>query len=172
MKTIVKLVVVIVLFALCSNVSAQNSKLAHINLEEVIVSMSEYDSVTMKLQREEKSLLQELELMNVERNRKIEDYTKNQANLTDLVKQVRIDEIQSMTQKIEQFQQTAQENLQKMQGELMQPIIEKANKAVEAVAKEQGVTYVISANPSILLFKAVGTLDLLPAVKKHLGIKK
>ena len=172
MKTTLKIVVAIAIVALCSNVSAQTQKFAHINIEELIVSMSEYDSAQVKLQREEKGLTQELELLNVERNRKYEEFTKNQAVWTDLVKQSRADEIQSMNQRIEQFQQTAMERLQQMQGELMQPILEKANKAIEFVAKEQGITYVISGNPQILLFKAVGTTDLLPDVKKHLGIKK
>jgi len=172
MKTTLKLAIAIAIAVLCSNVSAQTIKLAHINLDELIVSMSEYDSATVKLQREEKGLLQELELLNVERNRKIEDYSKNQAVWTELVKQSRAEEIQSMNQRIEMFQQQAQESLQQMQGELMQPILEKANKAIEAVAKEQGITYVLSGNPQILIYKAVGTVDLLPAAKKHLGINK
>jgi outer membrane protein len=50
----------------------------------------------------------------------------------------------------------------------MQPVYEKANKAIEDVAKEQGVTYVLTSQA--VLFKATGTLELLPAVKKHLGI--
>ena len=70
------------------------------------------------------------------------------------------------------FEQQAQEDAQKEQGKLFQPLYEKANKALEDVAKEQGITYVISANPQILLFKAVGSLDLLPAVKQKMGIKK
>jgi Skp family chaperone for outer membrane proteins len=56
------------------------------------------------------------------------------------------------------------------QEKLMQPIIEKANKAIETVAKEQGISLVISE--TVLHFKAVGTINLLPAVKQYLGIKK
>ena len=172
MKTTLKFVAVIAIMALCSNVSAQNLKLAHINMDDLISSMPEFETAKIQLEKEQKGLEDELDLMRVELNRKYEDYSKNQANMTELVRTARIEEIQSMNVKLEQTQQWAMEKLQQMQGELMQPIFEKANKAIETVAKEQGITYVISDNPQILFFKAVGTIDLLPAVKAHLGIKK
>ena len=172
MKTTLKFVAAIAIMALCSNVSAQNLKLAHINLEELITSMSEFDSLQVKMQREQKGLEDELDLMRVEMNRKYEEYSKNQTTWTELVKQAKVEDIQSMQGKIEQYQQWAMEKLQQMQGELMQPILDKANKAIETVAKEQGITYVISGNPQILLYKAAGTIDLLPSAKKHLGINK
>ena len=172
MKITLKLVFAVAAIALCSNISAQNLKLAHINLDELIASMPEYDSAMVKMQKFVQDLETELELLNVERNKKIEDYTKNQANWTDLVRSSREQEITGFNQRIQMFQEQAQESIQQEQGKLMQPVIEKANKAVEAVAKEQGITYVIGANPQILIYKAVGTTDLLPAVKKHLGIAK
>ena len=171
MKTTIKIVVVIVLFALCSNVSAQNFKMGYIDMDALIPTMSEYDTAMVKMQKFVQELQSELEVMNVERNRKIEEFTKNQT-WTDLVRQSKEQEILFMNQNIERFQQQAQESYQQKEAELMQPIHEKANKAIETIAKEQSITYVISANPQILHFKAVGTVDLLPAVKKHLGITK
>ena len=172
MKITLKLVFAIAAVALCSTISAQNIKLAHINLDELIVSMPEFDSAQVKLQKFGQELQNELELLQVEVNRKQDEFSKNQANWTDLVKQSRNDELMSLYQRYQTFQQQAQESYELEQQKLMQPILEKANKAVENVAKEQGITYVFSANNQILVFKAVGTLDLLPAVKNHLGIKK
>ena len=172
MKTTLKIGLVIAMVALCSNVSAQNLKLAHINLDELIVSMSEYDTAMVHMQKHVQGLQAEMEVMEVERNRKWDEYQKSQANLTDLVRQSRMEELNLIAQRIQTFQEQAQESMQQKQAEVMQPVQEKATKAIETVAKEQGVTYVLSGNPQILLFKAVGTLDLLPAVKAHLGIKK
>ena len=172
MKTIIKLVSVIAIVAFCNNVSAQNQKLAHISFNELIVSMSEYDSAMVKLQKHTQELELTMEEMQVEWNKKLEDFNKNQANWTDLVKQSKNDDLMTLRQRIETFQQNAQESTQQEYDKLMQPVIEKANKAIEAVAKEQGITYVISDNSQILHFKAVGTIDLLPSVKKHLGINK
>ena len=49
----------------------------------------------------------------------------------------------------------------------LKPILEKARKAIEDVANEQGFTYVLDASTIIV---ANGT-DLLPAVKTKLGIQ-
>ena len=133
--------------------------------------MPEYVTAQENLQKFGQELSKEIEEMQVELNRKYDEFTRVQEGLTDLVRQTRWEEIQRLGERIEQFQQRAQVDFQQEHDRLMQPIFEKANKAVEAVAKEQGITYVISADPSILLFKAVGTQDLLPAVMQHLGIK-
>ena len=172
MKITLKLVLAITVIALCSNVSAQTVKLAHINRDELIVSMPEYDSAQVKLQKFVQELQQVMEEMQVELNRKQEDINKNQANWSDLVKTSKNEEFYTMYQRLQTFQQQAEENVGQEQNKVMQPIVEKANKAIEAVAKEQGITYVISDNPQILFFKAVGTIDLLPTVKQKLGITK
>ena len=172
MKTIVKLVVAVAFVALCGSVSAQNIKLAHISLEDLIESMPEMDTLKVKIQKIGKELEDELELLRVEYNRKLEEYVNKRDNLTDLVRTSKEQDLTQMQQRIQMFQENAQEQYQMEYNKLLQPILEKANKAIEAVAKEQGITYVISANPQILIFKAVGTVDLLPAVKQHLGIKK
>jgi len=171
MKTTLKLVVIGVLVAFCSNVSAQNIKLAHINMQELIVAMPEYETAMADLQKFGQVLQDELELLQVEYRRKLDDYVTNREKLTELVRNSREDELQMMTQRIGMFQQQAQETFELEQHKLMQPVFEKANKAVEAVAMAQGITYVISGEPQILIFKAVGTTDLLPLVKQHLGIK-
>jgi len=170
MKTTVKIVLVIAAFALCSNVSAQTQKLAHINMQELIFSMPEYDSATVKLEKMRKELEDDMELLQVEYRKKLDEYIKNEANLTDLVKSSKQMELQSLQQRIQMFQENAQQQLESENGKLLQPVIEKANKAIEAVAKEQGISYVVSEQ--VLHFKAVGTIDLLPAVKDYLKIKK
>ena len=172
MKTTLRLGLILTVIALCSNVSAQTPKWAHINLQELILSMPEYDSAMVKLQKFGQELEQFLEEMQVEWNRKMEDYSKNQANWSDLVKQAKTDELTTMQQRIQTSQQQAEENYQQEYNKLLQPVMEKANKAVETVAKEQGITYVISDNPQVLIFKATGTTDLLPAVQKNLGIAR
>ena len=170
MKTTLKFVVAIVFAALCSSVSAQNLKLAHINIEELIVSMPEYDSASVRLEKFGMKLQKEIEDLQVELNRKQDYFEKNRANMTDIVRQSNEQDLMAMYQRVQAYQQQAQEEFQLEREKLMQPVIEKANKAIETVAKEQGVLYVL--NEQVLHFKAAGTLDLLPAVKKHLGINK
>ncbi len=172
MKNILKLAFVVTLVVFCSNkASAQAQlKLAYINMQELIPSMSEYDSAMVKMQKYTKDLEKGFEELSVERNKKYEDYAANSKNWTDLVRKSKEDEITSMNQRIQMFQEQAQQNIEEEQAKLMQPVYEKANKAIEAVAKEQGITYVLNAQ--ILQYKSVDAKDLLPQVKQHMGIKK
>ena len=170
MKNIIKIFLSLAVIAFAGNVSAQNIKLAHIDIEELIRSMPEYDTATVKMQKIETDIRNEIDLLEVEFRKKLDDYQKNKDNLTDFVRAAREEELNSMYQRIGQYQQNAEETLGVEQQKLLIPIQEKANKAIDTVAKEQGITYVFHAQ--MLQYKALGTLDLLPSVKQHLGIKK
>ena len=176
MKNIVKLVFVIAFVALCSKVLTKTTqatiKLAHINKMELAMTMPEHDSAQVKLQKFVKELQEFLDELQVELNKKQDEYQKNQANWSELVRESKMQDLVTMSQKVQASQQQAEEKYNLEYQKIFQPVIEKADKAIETVAKEQGVTYVINGDPQVLLFKAVGTLDLLPLVKTHLGIKK
>ena len=170
MKTTLKLVIVIAFIAICGNVSAQNPKLAYINFQELIASMPESDSAQVKMQKVGQELEKTMEEMQVELNRKQDEFQKNQTTWTDLVKQSKTEELTSMYQRLQTFQQNANESYQQEYQKLLQPIQDKASKAIDAVSKEQNITMVFDSQ--VLHYKALGTLDLLPAVKQYLGIKK
>ncbi len=171
MKNILKLVFVVALVVVCTHkVSAQTPKFAYINMQELITSMPEHDSAMVKMQKFTKDLEKGLEEMSVERNKKYEDWANNNKNWTDLVRKSKEQELQSMNERIQMFQENAQQSMEEQNAKLLQPILDKANKAVEAVAKEQGITYVLSSQA--LVFKSIDSKDLLPAVKQNLGIKK
>ena len=170
MKTTVNLVIAIVFAAMCSNVSAQTPpKFAYIDINELIVTMPDYDSAMVQLQRFGQVLQDEIENAHVEINRLIDNFQRNQESMTDLVRNVRIEEIQHAQQRLEMFQERAQEDFGQKQQELMQPVFEKANRAIDAVAMQQGIDFVLSAQA--IHFKSATTIDLLPAVKQHLGIR-
>ncbi|MDR0815618.1 MAG: OmpH family outer membrane protein [Bacteroidales bacterium] len=173
MKNIVKIVLIsFVIAAFSNNVNAQKvAKLAHIDSQALMQSMPEYDSAVVKIQAFIKDLQGEIENQQVEINRKSDEFQKNSANLTELVRTSRQQEIAGMYQRLQEFQQNAEQTVQQEQAKLFQPVQEKATKAIEAVAKENGVTYVLEAQ-QVLLYKAGDALDLTPLVKQHLGIKK
>jgi outer membrane protein len=77
-------------------------------------------------------------------------------------------ELSQMYVKLQGWQQQAQQLYQQKQQELIAPIQKKAVDAVQAVAKENGYAYVL--NKEILLSSPPAD-DLLPLVKKKLGIK-
>jgi outer membrane protein len=78
-------------------------------------------------------------------------------------------DLQEMQQRILRFQELASAELKKKQQELMTPIINKAMEAIKTVGKENGFTYI--HDQAALLYAADNSEDILPLVKKKLGIQ-
>ena len=151
---------------------AQTFKFAHINSDELIKAMPEYDTAMAKLQRTQKELVNALELMQVEVNNKLEAYNKDSKNLTDLVKQTKEQEMSDMNKRIQDFQQQAQTQLQEQQTTLTQPIFAKVDKAIKEVGKEGGYTYVFDVSKGqVLYFDETKSTNIIAAVKAKLGLK-
>jgi len=100
-----------------------------------------------------------------------QDYTTKQKTMSDLVRQAKEEDIQMKQQRIETFRQQADQQLQQKQQQLMVPIFEKADKAIADVAKENALIYVFDVSSRVVLYKSPQSLDVLPLVKKKLGIE-
>lgn len=150
--------------------SAQSFKTGHINRDDIIMVMPDYDSAMKKYNAFGQELTNALELMQVEYNNKLDKYVKESKNYSELVKANKEQELGDMQNRINNFQQQAQEQLQDKQGELLNPIIEKATNAISQVAKEGGFTYIYDVR-TLVYFDPVKSIDLTPLVKTKLGIK-
>jgi outer membrane protein len=154
------------------NASAQNLKLGHINSDELIKAMPEYDSATVKLEKTRKELVNALELMTVELNNKADAYSKEMKTLTDLVKQAKEQELQDMQKRIQDFQNNAQTKLQEEQSAVFQPIIAKADKAMKDVGKEGSFVYIFDvAKGPLVYFDEAKSINVMSLVKAKLGLK-
>ena len=91
--------------------------------------------------------------------------------LDDIIKKTKEEELTAMQQRIQTFQTNAQQELQKKESELLKPIIEKAKKAIEEVAKENGYTYIFDTGTGMLLYWPKDADDIISLVKTKLGIK-
>lgn len=174
MKNYFKILVVAIMIMLPTVIFAQKSlKFGHINSAEILQVMPERDSAMAKLQKLNKDLSATYDGMSVEFQTKYQKFLEEQKNLNDLVKKTRSDELTQIQQHIEQFKENANEEIQKNQSELMQPVLEKLKKAIAEVGKEGGFLYIhdIGQGSNILYFSAE-SLDITAQVKAKLGLKK
>ena len=148
----------------------KNVKLGHINSNDLMQIMPGRDSAQTVLQAEVTELENTLKSMQAEAEKRYNDYVANQAGWTDLIRQTKQREIQDMAARIEEFQKNAQEQLQTREQELLKPIIDRAKKAIEDVAKEGGYTYILDAGTAAVLYSQDSD-DIMPQVKKKLGLK-
>jgi len=150
---------------------AQSFKTGHINRDDIIMAMPDYDTAMKSYNAFGQELTNALELMQVEYNNKLDQYVKDSKTLTDLVKANKEQELADMQNRINNFQQQAQTQLQEKQAELLNPIIEKANTAINTVAKEGGFIYIYDVR-TLVYVDTVKSTDIGPLVKTKLGIKE
>jgi outer membrane protein len=152
--------------------TAQTLKFGHVNSEELIQALPEFDSANVKLEKFRKELINYLELMSVELNNKSDAYNKESKNLTDLVKQTKEQELIDMNRKIQEFQTNAQTQLQEKQVELFQPIYAKVDKAIKDLGKENGFVYIFDiAKGGLVYFDETRSTNVMVLAKAKLGIK-
>lgn len=168
MKSVFKICLVAIMLLSAGMVKAQTLKFAHIDSEALIQAMPETAAAQKTLQTQAKGLEDQLASMQKEFQTKLAEYTQKADSLTDIVRSAKEEDLQNLQQRIQTFNQSAQQKLQQKQAELMQPIFDKANQTIETVAKEQGVIYVFDTNA--VLYKSNQSIDLLPLVKTKLGI--
>ncbi|MEN8767965.1 MAG: OmpH family outer membrane protein [Candidatus Arcticimaribacter sp.] len=157
-----------ILMALPMTFSYAQSKVAHIDTQKLIGEMPEVIAAQKQLEQLEKTYATEIENTYKEFQTKAQSYSADAANQTDVTNQARQKELETMQQNINQYRETAAQDLQKKQVEMMRPLYDKARVAIEKVAAGQGFDYVLDASAGGSVIMAKGK-DLMADVKAELG---
>jgi outer membrane protein len=169
MKNLIKIIAVLLLMLTASGINAQ--KFAHINSQELLAAMPESDSAQAAIERLANNFQQQLEEMQVELNKKYDDYVNNRDKYTDLIRQTKESEITDLNQRIQQFQDIASQELQNKRTELLRPILDKANGAIKSVAQANNYIYVFDISQGNPIYFSDQSVDILQLVKDKLGLK-
>jgi len=168
MKTTIKKAVFTVAAISCLTF-AQAQKIAHLSFDSLISLMPETKTASEAAQNYLKGLEQELTAMQTEFDGKYKDYQEKEPTMTEPVKQSRMADLQQLQTRIQEFQRQAEVDYKRKQAELTTPIVDKAKKGIEMVAKEGGYKYVLDTSyerTSVLYSEASD--DILMSVKKKL----
>jgi outer membrane protein len=169
MKTMKRITLAMALMLAAFAVNAQ--KFGHITAELLLQDMPEYDTAQNKIQELRTSYDLEIERIQVEINKKIEEFNQSEGTMSDLIREAKASEIQEMQVRLQNFAQTAQQDLQQQSMVLIQPVMDKARKAIEEVAKENGLLYVFDMSQGNPVYASEESLDMLPLVKAKLGLE-
>ena len=146
-------------------------KFAHIDSQALITSMPKHDTIMKQLKAFELDLYDQLEQLQVEYNKKLQDYTQKRESLTPSVREAKEKELAELGQRANEFQQAAQRDFQTQQGKLLQPLIDEVNAAIQKVGKANGYTYVFDKGAGFLLYVSPDSEDILEKVQKELKVK-
>lgn len=153
---------------LAANQTNAQNKIGYISTEELISIMPETLKADSNLQQFRNALIQNAQDKETQLQSDIEKFNRDSAKMTEAVKTVKRQELQKSLQELQTEDQRIQQQLQQKQTELITPINKRAFDAIQAVAKENGYTYVFEKNA--LLVAPPGE-DILQLVAKKMSIK-
>ncbi len=168
MKSI-KLLLVVVAVAFSVNAFAQDLKFGHVNIQELVSQLPDKLAADKKLQDEAQKLEQNLKVMNEELDTKYTDYMEKRDTLPELIRATKEKEIQEISQRLQNFQMLAQQNLQQQEQKLLQPIIEKVQKAIDDVGAENGFIYIFDISSRVVIYHSEKSTDVAELVKAKLA---
>ncbi|MGY6562523.1 MAG: OmpH family outer membrane protein [Luteibaculaceae bacterium] len=145
------------------------SKVGHVNFQEIILKLPERADAESKIRKFAETLQNRLQAMETEYRNFIADYERDAEKMTRTERETREREIMELQQRIQNAQQKAQQDLQKQEEELLAPMIDRVNKAIAEVAKEQNFGYILDSSAGVTLYDAGGN-NIGAAVEKKLNL--
>ncbi len=164
----IKFLAIALLFAfVASNANAQ--KIAHVNMEAIVVEMPTYkvamDSM-QNIQRDVEGRLKKLEFNYQKAMKTYQDSAKLWSAAYRAIKQ---NELKTMEENYKAFYQMSTMDLDSVQQAVLGRLIKKVKKAAAEVAKEKGITYVLNySEQAQLVLYYEESHDITAAVRKKL----
>ncbi|MGB3342924.1 MAG: OmpH family outer membrane protein [Aequorivita sp.] len=169
MKKMKTILLALVIFAGTSSFMNAQSKIAHINAQELIEAMPEYKAAQTQLDKVQKSYDTEIKAMMKELDTKAKQFDSESSTKTDEENQKRVEELQNMQNNVQTYRQQALQDLEKKRADIFKPILEKAQSTIQKVGRAQGFQYVLDSTLGSGIILADGK-DLMADVKKDMGI--
>lgn len=169
-----RLLFVLVFFLAVSSVKAVEKpiKIGYVNLEYIVSLLPDTKQIDSDLKSFEKQLKSKLQLKAIELQNKLQSYQDGYKTMTEAVKNQKENELQQLQGEFEKLQMESQNDLANKQVELIRPIYDKIQKAVQAVAKENKYTHVLNADTGgmLIVLYADEEYNISNLVLRKLGI--
>lgn len=168
----IKKLLLAVAIALPMCVSAQ-AKFGYMNSQEIFNVMPEKATAENTLKGVAEKYESEYQKLQEEFNKNYAEFKEleKDANTPQSIKERRQQELQEKYNKINNFQQTAAQDIEKQQQTLMAPIQDKLQKAIQSVGAENGFTFIFDLAVPSVAYSGTGATDVTALIKAKLGIK-
>ena len=167
MKQLKTLFIAIVMFFGAQVASAQ-TKVGHIDVSALMTTMPAMKAAEAQLNKLREGYDTEYKKLVTEYQTKRAQYEKEAPTAGDVLNETRSQEMQDFGSRIQKYQDDASKSLQDKSVELQKPLMEKAQAAIQKVARAKGIQYVLDSTVGSGVLLADG-VDLLADVKKELG---
>lgn len=152
--------------------AAHGQKIGYANQEAILANMPEMNEVQKTLQREARQQQQELQQERKELQRQMQQYQQQQSLLSDSAKAQRQRELRQQQQQLQKSSQQRQQQLRKRERELMQPLLEDLQSAIETVAAREDLDLVLRSQSLLDVDEnSNSVVNISPDVARELGIQ-
>jgi len=164
MKNTMKWLLLAAFMVAAMSLSAQQKplKLGHIESSKLVAAMPEMAQAQKDLEAQQAEVQKESQNLRDQYQKLIVEYTQNQKTYSEIILASKEQEINELGQRIQKFEELAMNKLQKTREELFEPVMTKATNAI---------TYIFDMSSGAILFASETSEDILPLVKKKLGIQ-
>lgn len=158
---------------LLSSLSVFAQDYGHCNFGELLSAMPETEAAEKKLQEFNNQLIAQGEEKAKVLQTEYDAYVaaKQGGNEAPVQLAKREEKLNRMQQELAAFEQEAQVKLNNKRNELLKPVIDRANNAIETVAKEGGYKLIFDTSVFNAVLFAEESKDVMPLVKAKLGVK-
>lgn len=148
------------------------TKVGYADVDYIFSQMPEAKQIEAELKSMEAQLKGQIEAKIKKFQTELADYQKNGAAMIDAVRQNTERELTQQQQNIEKLQQDAQTTIQNKNTQMMTPVYDKVGKAIEAVAKENGFSFILNQQIGGLDVILYGDekMDISDLVLKNMGV--
>ena len=161
----------IILIAAISLVSLTGfaQKFGHVSINELVQLTPDADKARAEIQAAQKEAQDTFQAMYDEYQTKGTQYQQKSETWSQAIRESKAKELQEIQNRLQEFSQSIEAELQQKQQELMAPIYDKAQKAINELAKKYNCIYVFDSS-SLVYLDDTQSIDLNPEARKVLGI--
>lgn len=146
------------------------SKIGHVNSQEILSELPERADAEKQAQNLRESLEKRINAMVAEYQNKGQAYQNLPASATQTERESLQNELIAMEQNIQNAENSARNEIAQKEQELIQPMLEKVQNAINDVAKENEFSYILDTSVGVVVFFEGGE-DIGPLVKQKLGMQ-
>lgn len=163
------------LFAQTTTPAAAPTKIGYTNVDFVLGKLPESKKIQNELEITKAQLDKALSDKYKEFQEKLDNYNKNAANMADVLRTDKEKELQNLQTSIQDLQRNSESSLQNKYQQLIEPVLEKINTAIQEVGKANNYLYILNSDAGanttpILLYVGSEDNNVTDLVLKQLGV--
>lgn len=149
--------------------TAQEATVGYLDPDPMVPALPEYAGVQKQLRDLQASNQNELQARADAFQAQVEEFQQQANTLSEEARASRAQELQKLQSELQTFAEAKEQELGAKQAELMSPLLEKVQKAIDAVAEEKNLDLVLRL-PALLYAKDGKVINITVEVAEKLGL--